>query len=157
MCTFFVGDFMKNDEYYMNLALKEAKKANLKGEIPIGAVIVKNGQVVSKGHNLKESKKNVIKHAEIIAIEKACAKLDNWRLLDCTIYVTMFPCPMCASAINQSRISRIVYGTIPEYVNKEVVDKILCDKNYGLPVEIVEKILESDCVKLLKDFFVEKR
>ena len=148
---------MKNDEYFMKIALKEAKKAYLKGEIPIGAVVVKDEIVISKGYNLKEAKKNVIKHAEIIAIEKACAKLNNWRLLNCTIYVTMFPCPMCASAINQSRISRVVYGTIPEYVDKEVVDKIFCDKNYGLPVEITEKVLENDCVNLLKDFFVEKR
>lgn len=152
-----MGDFMKNDEYYMELALKEAKKAYKMGEIPIGAVIVKNNEIISTGFNLKESKMNVIKHAEIIAIEKACAKLKNWRLLDCTMYVTMFPCPMCASAINQARISRIVYGTIPEYVDREVVNKIFCDKNYGLPVIITEKILENDCAKLLKDFFVEKR
>lgn len=148
---------MKNDEYYMNIALKEAKKAYLKDEIPIGAVIVKNNKIIARGYNLKESKKNVVKHAEIIAIEKACTKLNNWRLLDCTIYVTMFPCPMCASAINQSRISRIVYGTIPEYVDKNVVEKIISDKNYGLPVKITEKILENECLKLLKKFFVEKR
>lgn len=148
---------MKNDEYYMNIALKEAKKAYLKGEIPIGAVIVKNNKIIARGYNLKESKKNVVKHAEIIAIEKACTKLNNWRLLDCTIYVTMFPCPMCASAINQSRISRIVYGTIPEYVDKNVVEKIISDKNYGLPVKITEKILENECLKILKKFFVEKR
>lgn len=152
-----MGDFVKNDEYYMKLALKEAKKAYLKGEIPIGAVIIKNEKIISKGYNLRELKKNVIKHAEVIAIEKACAKLSNWRLLECTIYVTMFPCPMCASAINQARISRVVYGTIPEYANKEVVDKIFNDKNYGLPVKITGNVLESACAKLLKDFFVKKR
>ena len=108
----------------MNLALKEAKKAYIKGEIPIGAVIVKNGKVISRGYNLKESKNNTIKHAEIVAIEKACAKIKNWRLIDCTIYITMFPCPMCASAINQARISKIVCGTIPEYVDKDIVYKI---------------------------------
>lgn len=148
---------MNNDEYYMKLALNEAKKAYLKGEIPIGAVIIKDDKVISKGHNLKESKKNVIKHAEIVAIERACKKIGNWRLLDCVIYVTMFPCPMCASAINQARISKIVYGTIPEYVEKETIYRILNDKNYGLPVEIVENVLEYDCTKLLKDFFSEKR
>lgn len=157
MCTFFMGDFMKNDEYYMTLALKEAKKAYFKGEIPIGAVVVKNAKVISKGHNLKESKNNVIKHAEIVAIEKACAKLKNWRLLDCIIYVTMFPCPMCASAINQARFSRVVCGTTPEYAEKDIVYKILKDKNYGLPVEIAENIMEYSCAKLLKDFFIEKR
>ena len=148
---------MKNDEYYMNLALKEAEKAYIKGEIPIGAVIVKNGKIISRGYNLKESKNNTIKHAEIVAIEKACAKLKNWRLIDCTIYITMFPCPMCASAINQARISKIVCGTIPEYVDKDIVYKIISDKNYGSPVEIKENVLESTCAKLLKDFFIEKR
>lgn len=148
---------MKNDVYFMNLALKEAKKAYNRGEIPIGAVIVKNGKVVSKAHNLKESKQIVTKHAEILALEKACLKLKNWRLIDCVIYVTMFPCPMCASAINQSRISKIVYGTIPEYVNETVVNNILNDKNYGSPVEIVGDVLSDNCAKLLKKFFVEKR
>jgi len=157
MCTFFVGDNMKNDEYYMIFALKEAKKAYRKGEIPIGAVVVKNDKIIAKAHNLKESKKIVTKHAEILALEKACAKLKNWRLIDCTIYVTMFPCPMCASAINQSRISKIVYGTIPEYVDKSVVDKILNDKNYGNPVKIVDNVMRNECSQLLKKFFVEKR
>ena len=141
----------------MNLALKEAKKAYRKGEIPIGAVIVKNGKLLAKAHNLKESKHIVTKHAEILALEKACVKLKNWRLIDCVIYVTMFPCPMCASAINQSRISKIVYGTIPDYVEKEVVDKILSDKNYGNPVQVVGNIMGEACAKLLKQFFVEKR
>jgi len=148
---------MKNDEYYMIFALKEAKKAYRKGEIPIGAVVVKNDKIIAKAHNLKESKKIVTKHAEILALEKACAKLKNWRLIDCTIYVTMFPCPMCASAINQSRISKIVYGTIPEYVDKSVVDKILNDKNYGNPVKIVDNVMRNECSQLLKKFFVEKR
>lgn len=148
---------MKNDVYFMNLALKEAKKAYKKGEIPIGAVVVKNGKIISKAHNLKESKKTVTKHAEILAIEKACAKLKNWRLIDCIIYVTMFPCPMCASAINQSRISKIVYGTIPEYVDRVVVEKILMDKNYGNQVQVVEKVMHDECLKILRKFFVEKR
>ena len=157
MCTFFVGDFVKNDEYYMNLALKEAKKAYVKGEIPIGAIIIKNGKIIARGHNLKETKNNIIKHAEIVAIEKACNKIKNWRLIDCVIYITMFPCPMCASAINQARISKIVCGTIPEYANKDTVYKIINDKNYGSPVKIVENVMEHACAKLLKDFFIEKR
>lgn len=148
---------MKNDIYFMNLALKEAKKAYKKGEIPIGAVITKDNKIISKAHNLKESKKMVTKHAEILAIEKACSKLKNWRLIDCTIYVTMFPCPMCASAINQSRISKIVYGTIPEYANKEFITNLLNDKNYGKPVEVIENVLSYECSIILKQFFVEKR
>lgn len=156
MCTFFVGDNM-NDEYFMNIALKEAKKAYDKGEIPIGAVVVKNNKIISRGYNLKELKCNVTRHAEIIAIEKACGKLNNWRLLDCVIYVTLFPCPMCASAINQARISRVVYGTIPDYADKSLIYSILNDKRYGLAVEISGGVLESECKKILKDFFVEKR
>lgn len=148
---------MKNDIYYMNLAINQAKRAFSKGEIPIGAVVVKDGKVIAKAHNLKESKRKTTKHAEMIAIEKACAKLKNWRLIDCTIYVTMFPCPMCASAINQARISKIVYGTIPEYAEKSMITKILEDKNYGNPVEITGDVLKKECTELLKKFFVEKR
>ncbi len=148
---------MDNDIKYMKIALKEAQKAYNKGEIPIGAVIVENNNIIAKAHNLKESKQQSTKHAEIIAIEKASKKLNNWRLLDCTLYVTMFPCPMCASAINQARISRLVYGTIPEYADQQTVDKILSDKNYGLPVGKMGGILEKECLELIQKFFVKKR
>lgn len=148
---------MKNDVYFMKCALKEAKKALKIGEVPIGAVIVKDNKIIAKGYNLKEKKVNVTRHAEIIAIEKACSKLKNWRLIDCKIYVTMFPCPMCASAINQARISKIIYGTIPDYAQKNTIFTILNDKNYGLPVEIVPDILREECTDLLKKFFLEKR
>ena len=146
-----------DDKYYMKIALKEARKAFSKGEIPVGAVIVQNGKIIARAHNLRESKQNVIKHTEIIALEKACAKLKNWRLIGCSIYVTMFPCPMCASAINQSRISKLVYGTIPEYAEKDIISFILNDKNYGSSVEICEKVMEDECTKLLKEFFLGKR
>ena len=146
-----------NDKYYMKIALEEARKAFFKGEIPVGTVIVKNDKIIAKAHNLRESQQSVIKHAEIIALEKACAKLKNWRLIGCTIYVTMFPCPMCASAINQSRISRLLYGTIPEYAEKDIISFILNDKNYGSSVEICEKVMEDECTKLLKEFFLKKR
>lgn len=148
---------MKDDIYYMTQALKEAYKAYVNDEVPIGAVIVRNGEIIARGYNRKVKTNNVIKHAEIVSIEKACRKLDNWRLNDCTIYITMFPCPMCASAINQSRIKKIVYGTIPNSFDKSIVDKILADKNYGLPVEIEGGILENECALLIKKFFFEKR
>lgn len=151
------GDNMNEDKYYMEIALKEATKAYKKGEIPIGAVIVKNGKIIAKAHNLKERKNKVTKHAEILVIEKACEKLKNWRLIGCDIYITMFPCPMCASAINQARISKIVYGAIPDYADKELINKILNDKNYGNVVKIVENIEVEECTKILKQFFVEKR
>ena len=156
MCTFFVGDNM-DDTYFMNIAYKEAVKAYNCGEVPIGAVIVKDNKIIARAHNLKESKNNATKHAEIIAIDKASKKLNNWRLNDCIIYITMFPCPMCASAINQSRISKIVCGTMPEYANKNTIYDILNDKNYGLPVKIVENVLNDECTELLRKFFSKKR
>ena len=142
---------------YMKEALMEANKAFKKGEIPIGCVIVKDNKIIARGHNMKEYKMSAIKHAEIIAIEKASKRINNWRLLDTTIYITMFPCPMCASAINQARISKIVYGTIPEYANVKLINEILSDNKYGIPVEIEGNILESECKDLLQKFFSKKR
>ena len=156
MCTFFVGDNMLDIDY-MKEALKEANKAFKNGEIPIGCVIAKDDKIIARGHNMKESKMSAIKHAEIIAIEKASKRINNWRLLDTTIYITMFPCPMCASAINQARISKIVYGTIPEYANVKLINEILNDNKYGIPVEIEGNILESECKDLLQKFFSKKR
>ena len=126
---FLLGDFM-DDIYYMKEALKEAALAFKKNEIPVGVVIVKDGKIVARAHNMKEKKANATKHAEIIAISKASRKLKNWRLIDCIMYVTMIPCPMCASAINQSRMKKIIYGTMPEYANKKLIKEILCDKKY---------------------------
>lgn len=103
---------MLEKENFMNEALKEAKKAYKKEEIPVGAVIVKNGKIISKAHNLKETKKRTTSHAEIIAINKANKKLKNWRLNDCEMYVTLEPCPMCAGAIILSRIKKIYIGTM---------------------------------------------
>ena len=107
---------MDKNEKFMHLALKEENKAYNKDEIPVGAIIVLNDKVISKGHNLKEIKKNVLKHAELIAIEKASKKTGDWRLNDCILYTTLFPCPMCASAIQQARIKKIVY--LNDNVNK---------------------------------------
>ena len=156
MCTF-LGDNMKNDIYFMNQALKEAYKAYSIDEVPIGTVIVKDGKIIARGYNKKLKTNDVTDHAEIVAIKKACKKLNNWRLNGCIIYITMFPCPMCASAINQSRIKKIVYGTTPNTFNRDIVDSILIDKNYGLPVEISGGILENECASLIQKFFSEKR
>ena len=93
----------------MNYALKEAQKAYNKMDVPVGCVIVHNGKIIARGYNKREKDQNAIKHAEIEAIDKACKALKSWRLNDCTIYTTLFPCPMCASAIQQSRISKLVY------------------------------------------------
>ena len=111
MCGgFCLGDRMTREEKYIKLALKEAQKALFKDEVPIGCVIVKDNKVIARGYNLRESKKDVTKHAEIVAIEKACKKLNSWRLVDCEIYVTLEPCPMCAGAIYQARIKRLIFG-----------------------------------------------
>ena len=99
-------------EKYMLEALKEAKKAYLKKEVPVGAIIVKDGLIISRGHNLKETKQNSIEHAEIVAINKACKKLKSWRLIDCEMYVTLEPCVMCAGAIINSRIKKLYIGTM---------------------------------------------
>ena len=146
-----------NDIYYMNLALKEAIKAYKHGEIPVGAIIVKNNKIIAKGYNLKEKHHNAVHHAEIVAITKASKKIKNWRLNDCIMYVTMLPCPMCASAINQSRIKKVVYGTIPNNINKKEIYEILSGNEYGIPVEIVENVLKDECGMLIRKFFEKKR
>ena len=112
MCIIFFGEMLMNDEKYMDIALQEAIKAYKKEEIPVGAVIVKNGKVISKAYNKKNESNRVKDHAEILAIDKANRKLRNWRLEDCEIYVTLEPCPMCASAIEQARIKRIITGAV---------------------------------------------
>ena len=136
------------NEYYMNIAIKEAKKAYKYEEVPVGAVIVKNNKIIAKAYNRKEKTKNVIKHAEIIAISRACKKLKNWRLENCTIYVTMEPCMMCSGAIEQSRIKKIVYGVKNE--NYGVTDQL---KN----IKIISQICEKECRELVQSFFKKRR
>ena len=138
-------------------ALKEAEKAYLNGEVPIGAVIVENKKIIARAHNTKDIENCAIRHAEINAIEIASKYKKNWRLNDCIIYITLFPCPMCASAISQSRISKVVYGAKSDNVNLEIVDKIFYDNIYGNSVEIYGQILEEKCGNLLRKFFNEKR
>lgn len=146
-----------NDIYYMNIALKEAYKAYKRDEVPIGAVIVRDNKILAKSHNLKEKRHDATAHAEIICINKASKKIKNWRLNGCTMYVTMMPCPMCASAINQARISKVVYGTIPNNVEKEKIHDILEGNEYGISVAIVENVLKSECSDLVRKFFEKKR
>ena len=136
------------DEYYMKIAIKEAKKAIRYDEVPVGAVIIKKNKVISKAYNKKEKNNDVTKHAEIIAISKACKKLKNWRLDECEIYVTMEPCMMCSGAIEQSRIKKIVYGVKNE--NYGYTDKI---KN----VEIISQVCEGICKNMVQTFFKKRR
>ena len=151
-------DKMNKDEYYMNLALNEAKKAYLKGEVPVGSVIVLNDKIIGKGHNLRECTNDITKHAELIAIKKASQKYRDWRLENSIMYVTLFPCPMCASAIVQSRIDKLVVGTPTlDFNTKEIVYKILEGNNTSPNVILKEGVLESKCKDLLSEFFKEQR
>lgn len=149
---------MNDNEKFMKEALKEARKAFAKDEIPVGAVIVKDGKIIAKAHNLRESSKNAISHAEILAIQKACKKLESWRLLDCEMYVTLEPCPMCAGAIINSRISKIYVGTDDEKAGA-VGSKLnlLQDYKFNHNVQVQKYILKEECSGILKEFFKNLR
>lgn len=148
---------MESKEYFMEQALKEAQKAFKKDEVPVGAIIVKDNTIIARGHNLKESKKNTIKHAEIIAIEKASKKLEAWRLDNCDIYVTMEPCPMCMGAIINSRIKNIYFGVKDEKAGTcgSIVDLTKYKFNHIPYYE--GGILEEKCKNILQVFFKELR
>lgn len=147
-----------NDNRYMELALKEAIKAYKKNEIPVGAVVVLDDKIIGKGYNLKDSTGIVTNHAEIIAIQKSNKKIKDWRLNGATMYVTLEPCPMCASAIQQSRISKIVYGASSnKFYNSEISNNILNNKSSNHRVIIEKSPLSNKCEKLLNDFFEKLR
>lgn len=145
-------------EKFMFLALEQAKKAQKKDEVPIGAVIVYNGKVISRAFNLMEKKQMATAHAEILAINKACKKLKSWRLLDCELYVTLEPCPMCAGAIANARIKKVYFGAYePKSGSAESKYKILSDSGLNHSVEYQGGLLEDECAKILKDYFRKKR
>lgn len=145
-------------EKYMKEALKEAKKAFEKEEIPVGVVIVKDGKIIARAHNLKESKQDTTAHAEIIAIKKASKKLNAWRLTDCEMYSTLEPCPMCAGAIIQARLKKIYIGTLDEKTGAcGSVLNILQDYQFNHKVEVEYKVLEKECQDILKTFFKQLR
>lgn len=143
---------------YMKLALKEAEKAAKKGEVPVGAVIVKNDAVICRAHNLRETKKNALCHAEMTAIERACKKLSDWRLFDCDMYVTLEPCHMCMGAIIQSKINKVYFGAYDKKCGAAFsIDEVW--KNSALPhkTECIGGIMEDECTNLLKEFFLNLR
>ena len=149
---------MQQDIYFMNEALKEAKKAYLKDEVPVGCVIVKDGKIIARGHNKKEKNKNAILHAEIVALNKAQKKLNDWHLNDCTLYVTLEPCLMCTGAIIQTRIKRVVYGcSDPKGGAIDTVIKIKEVPNLNHSFESISKILEKECSMIIKNYFKSKR
>lgn len=149
---------MNEDEKFMLLAIKEAKKARKNDEVPIGAVIVKDGKIISKCYNRRNKNKIATHHAEILAIEKACKTLGDWRLCDCTMYVTLEPCPMCAGAIMNSRIKKVVFGAKDNSSDLHVFDQIMSDtKRLNHKVEVVGGVLESECSNIISSFFQQKR
>ena len=145
-------------EKFMKEALKEAKKAYDKLEVPVGAVIVKDGEIIARAHNLKETKFDTTNHAEIIAIQKASKKLKSWRLLDCEMYVTLEPCSMCAGAIINSRIKKVYIGANDEKTGAVgSVLNLFEDYKFNHNVEFEKGILKEDCENVLKDFFKNLR
>ena len=149
---------MQEKEKFMQEALKEAKKADEKLEVPVGCVIVKDGKIVARAHNLKETKADTTKHAEIIAIQKASKKLEAWRLLDCEMYVTLEPCSMCAGAIIQSRIKKVYIGAMDEKTGAcGSVLNLLQDYTFNHIVEVETGIEREECEKILKEFFKKLR
>lgn len=146
------------EEKYMQEALKEAKKAYEKLEVPVGAVIVKDGKIISRAHNLKETKTDTTKHAEIIAIQKASRKLNSWRLLDCEMYITLEPCSMCAGAIINSRIKKVYIGAMDEKTGAAgSVLNLFKDYKFNHIVEVQKGILKDQCEDILKSFFKKLR
>ena len=142
------------NEKYMKKALRLAKKAASIGETPVGAVIVHDGRIIARGYNKRETKKNALLHAEIIAIDKACKKLGGWRLPECDMYVTLEPCPMCAGAIINSRIENVYFGAYDEKSGSAGSKINLFEQGlFNHNVNVLGGILESECAEVLTDFF----
>ena len=148
---------LEDKNYYMNEALKEAIKSYKKGETPIGAVIVYDGKIIARAHNLRETKNNSLYHAEVLAIEKACKKIGSWRLEECDLYVTLEPCVMCAGAMIQSRIRKCYYGAKNDRFGVHQGPINLFDVNFNHKVNIEGGILSEQCSKIISDFFKELR
>lgn len=147
-----------DDRYFMELALKEAKKAYKLGEVPIGAIIVRENKVIAKAFNRREVDKSALSHAEVLAIKEACKELGGWRLIGCTLYVTLEPCLMCAGAIINSRIERVVYAADdPKAGAVRSLYRVLEDPRLNHQVEVVEGILKEESSSLLKQFFAQLR
>ncbi|GHI01591.1 tRNA adenosine(34) deaminase TadA [Neobacillus kokaensis] len=148
----------EQDEYFMKEAIKEAQKAQDLNEVPIGAVIVYDGKIISRAHNLRESEQNAVAHAELLAIDKACREIGSWRLEDTTLYVTLEPCPMCSGAIILSRVKRVVYGASdPKGGCAGTLMNLLEDQRFNHQSEVVTGVLEAECGALLSNFFKKIR
>lgn len=148
----------QSHEYWMGKALKLAQKAAERGEVPVGAILVKDGQVLAQAGNRRETWKTALGHCELIAIQRASAKLEAWRLLDCTLYVTLEPCVMCAGALVQARVGRVVFGAFdPKGGAMKSLFQIGNDPRLNHQIEIVGGVLEHECSEALKSFFRQRR
>ena len=146
------------DAKYMKEAIRQAKKAYAIGQVPIGCVIVRDGKIISRGYNRRTIDKNTLAHAELGAIKKASKKLDDWRLEGCTMYVTLEPCQMCAGALVQSRIDRVVVGCMnPKAGCAGSILNLLQMPEFNHQVELETGVLEEECSQMMKDFFRELR
>ena len=149
---------LTKDEKYMLEAIKEAKKAESKDEVPVGAIIVLNDKIIARAHNLKENNQLATSHAEVLAINKANKKMSSWRLIDATMYVTLEPCLMCAGAINQSRIKKVVYGAKDLKAGAiESIININDIKTINHHIEVTRGILEEQCSSIISNYFKNKR
>ncbi|MGY4789128.1 tRNA adenosine(34) deaminase TadA [Bacillus sp. OHL2] len=145
---------MTKDEKFMQEAISEALKAEQIGEVPIGAIIVVDGQIVSRAHNLRESEQRSIAHAELLAIDEACKATGSWRLEDAVLYVTLEPCPMCAGAIVLSRVKKVVFGAYdPKGGCAGTLMNLLDDERFNHQSEVIGGVLENQCGELLSQFF----
>lgn len=149
---------MEQKEHYMKQALKEAEKAYKKLEVPVGAVIVKDGKIIARAHNQKETRTDTTKHAEILAIQKASKKLESWRLIDCEMYVTLEPCSMCAGAMINSRIKKVYIGAMDEKTGAAgSVLNLFNDYTFNHKVEVENGVMKTECQEILKKFFKKLR
>lgn len=146
------------DLFFMQQALKEAEKAMSLKEVPIGAVVVKNGEIIGRGHNLRETSKDPTAHAELLAIQQASQTLGGWRLHGCDLYVTVEPCPMCAGAILLARIDRLIIGAMdPKAGAAGSLLNIPEDERFNHQTQVIRGVLEEECASLMKEFFRELR
>ena len=145
------------DQEYMGLALQEAEKAAQLGEVPIGAVIVRDGEVIARAHNLRETEKNALGHAELLAIDRACKALGGWRLTRCTLYVTLEPCTMCAGAIVNARLPRVVFGARDPRAGACGSVCSLFDMPLGHRPTLTQGVREEECRAILSQFFQQLR